>query len=62
MKDKSTTIKHPNTGETKTFAYDHSYWSHDGYTETSSGVYEPEAESSPYTDQVEMVLLIASSK
>ncbi|XP_045187417.2 kinesin-like protein KIF28 isoform X2 [Mercenaria mercenaria] len=51
MKDKSTTIKNPDTGETKTFAYDHSYWSHDGYTETPSGVYEQESPSSQYTDQ-----------
>ncbi|XP_052768758.1 kinesin-like protein KIF28P isoform X2 [Mya arenaria] len=50
MRDKTTVIKNPETGDTKSFAYDHSYWSHDGCTENPSGIYEPESGSS-YADQ-----------
>ena len=50
MKDKTTTIKNPENGDIKSFAFDHSYWSHDGFKETPSGINE--AETDAYTDQV----------
>ncbi|XP_070571376.1 kinesin-like protein KIF28P isoform X2 [Ptychodera flava] len=39
MSGNSTTIKHPESGKTHTFAFDFSYWSHDGYTQDDNGVY-----------------------
>ncbi|KAK2159394.1 hypothetical protein LSH36_154g12000 [Paralvinella palmiformis] len=52
MKDNSTTITNPATGEKKVFAYDHSYWSHDGYNVDPDGIFvsEPDHEP-PYADQ-----------
>ena len=52
MKDKTTTITNPENGDTKMFAYDHSYWSHDSYRETQSGIYETDSPGGPYVDQV----------
>lgn len=52
MKDKTTVIRNPENDDTKTFSYDHSYWSHDGFTETSSGIFEADSPGSIYTDQV----------
>ena len=52
MKDKTTIITNPENGDTKTFSYDHSYWSHDNYRETTSGIYEADSPDSPYIDQV----------
>ncbi|XP_052222139.1 kinesin-like protein KIF28P isoform X2 [Dreissena polymorpha] len=49
MQDKTTNIKNPETGDIKSFSYDHSYWSHDGFKETPSGVSEPDG--SNYADQ-----------
>ncbi|CAH1793752.1 unnamed protein product [Owenia fusiformis] len=36
------------------FTFDHSYWSHDEYEETSSGYLEPTSTTSKYTDQLTM--------
>ena len=52
MEGKSTTIVNPDTGEKKTFAFDHSYWSHDGSMDDNHGISIPESESSVYADQV----------
>lgn len=52
MKGDSTTIKNPENGSTKVFAFDYSYWSHDGFQESDGGVYTPNSGSSNYTDQV----------
>ncbi|XP_013392801.1 kinesin-like protein KIF28P [Lingula anatina] len=49
MRGNATTITNPQNGETKTFAFDHSYWSHDGFKENETGVYIKEKES--YADQ-----------
>ena len=58
MKDNSTTITNPATGEKKVFAYDHSYWSHDGYNVDPDGIFvsEPDHEP-PYADQVQYTML-----
>ncbi|XP_041350719.1 kinesin-like protein KIF28P [Gigantopelta aegis] len=50
MEGKSTTIKNPETGDSKTFSFDYSYWSHDGFTEDQNGVFLPN-EGSNYSDQ-----------
>lgn len=55
MNGQVTTIFHPETREARTFAYDYSYWSHDGFKESPDGVYIPSANSSSensYADQV----------
>ena len=52
MKDKTTVITNPDTGDKKSFSFDHSYWSHDDFTETTEGIYEPNSPNSNYTDQV----------
>ncbi|MES1911981.1 MAG: hypothetical protein MHM6MM_004331 [Cercozoa sp. M6MM] len=38
MNGAQTTIKDPETGQVKTFTFDFSYWSHDGYKEESDGL------------------------
>ena len=55
MRDKTTIIKNPQNGDTKTFSYDQSYWSHDGFIETPSGIYERDSPGSIYTDQVRLI-------
>ena len=52
MNKSSTTIYDPQTGDSRTFTFDNSYWSHDGYKTTEKGIYEPESPQSPYADQV----------
>ena len=52
MNKSSTTIHDPQTGGTKTFTFDHSHWSHDGYKVNEKGIFEPESQLSPYSDQV----------
>lgn len=51
MNGNSTEIKNPEdlSAEPKKFAFDHSYWSHDGYNERSDGYLEPAG--SKYADQ-----------
>ncbi|XP_033735609.1 kinesin-like protein KIF28P isoform X3 [Pecten maximus] len=49
MKGNSTTITDPNSGQEKTFSFDHSYWSHDGFIEDKDGVNK--SESDHYADQ-----------
>jgi len=46
-----TTITNPENGDKKTFTFDHSYWSHDGYKEDSDGVSIADGNIS-YADQV----------
>ncbi len=50
MSGNTTIIKDPHTGEEKKYAYDHSYWSHDGFVEEANGYNRPEGTN--YTDQV----------
>ena len=52
MNKSSTTIHDPQTGGSKTFTFDHSHWSHDGYKVNEKGILEPESQLSPYADQV----------
>ena len=52
MNKSSTTIHDPQTGGSKTFTFDHSHWSHDGYKVNERGILEPESQLSPYADQV----------
>ncbi|CAD6188362.1 unnamed protein product [Caenorhabditis auriculariae] len=50
MPDATTTvIRDPKSGDEKRFAYDYSYWSHDGFIEKSNGYLEPQ--NSHYADQ-----------
>jgi pSer/pThr/pTyr-binding forkhead associated (FHA) protein len=49
MDDSQTVIKHPETKEPKTFNFDFSYWSHDGFHEASDG--ELVADNSKYATQ-----------
>ncbi|XP_060068434.1 kinesin-like protein KIF28P [Ylistrum balloti] len=49
MSGNSTTITDPNSGQSKTFAFDHSYWSHDGFVEDKDGVNIPQTDN--YADQ-----------
>ncbi|PIC40350.1 hypothetical protein B9Z55_011723 [Caenorhabditis nigoni] len=50
MPDEETTvIRDPKTNEEKRFTYDHSYWSHDGFSEKKNGYFEPE--NAHYADQ-----------
>ncbi|XP_064623097.1 kinesin-like protein KIF28P [Lineus longissimus] len=51
MSGKTTVIRHPDTGEEKTFAFDHSYWSHDGFKVNGNGVNVTESEFTKYADQ-----------
>ena len=52
-----TGIKDPNNAkaEPKMFGFDHSYWSHDGFTESSEGYLE--ASGGKYADQVILILI-----
>jgi len=49
MRDATTVIKHPDSGEEKKFTFDHSYWSHDGFTLEENGYARPEDDR--YADQ-----------
>ena len=46
-----TVIRNPENGDKKTFTFDHSYWSHDGFKEDSNGVSIADG-NIPYADQV----------
>ena len=50
----NTTIKDPANpkSEPKLFTFDHSYWSHDGYTEDGNGYLNKSGAGSKYADQV----------
>src|SRR2546423_1883707 len=52
MQDPTTYIRDPQNmkGEPKSFSFDYSYWSHDGFTEREDGYLEPQ--SGKYADQV----------
>jgi hypothetical protein len=54
MNGKTTLIKDPNNlkSEPKSFAFDQSYWSHDGFNERPDGYMEKSSPSSNYADQV----------
>eukprot|EP00002_Diphylleia_rotans_P034349 TRINITY_DN7368_c0_g2_i2.p1 TRINITY_DN7368_c0_g2~~TRINITY_DN7368_c0_g2_i2.p1 ORF type:complete len:836 (+),score=169.73 TRINITY_DN7368_c0_g2_i2:118-2625(+) len=49
MQGSSTTIVNPSSGEDRTFSFDFSYWSHDGFRSDEKGFLVPE--SSQYADQ-----------
>ena len=55
MSGSTTEIRDPEnmSAPPKSFAYDHSYWSHDGYTERPDGYFEPA--NAKYADQVSKV-------
>ncbi|CDW74930.1 chromosome-associated kinesin klp1 [Stylonychia lemnae] len=46
----TTTIRNPETNEVKEFAFDYSYWSHDGFDEEANGYMRPSSDSN-YADQ-----------
>ena len=48
MNDQATTVQRANQ-EPKTFGFDHSYWSHDGFQANANGRLEPAADT--YADQ-----------
>lgn len=50
MSGPTTIVTNPADGEEKKFAYDHSYWSFDGFTEQSDGYNKPDS-SGKYHDQ-----------
>lgn len=61
MYEKTTFLNNPDAPqeEPKKFAYDYSYWSHDGYKETETGLFVPDpshANGHKYCDQVNIVL------
>ena len=57
MKGKTTALFDPKDmkKEPKSFAFDHSYWSHDGCKPQSNGYMAPDGSKSNYTDQVCLV-------
>ena len=54
MSGPTTIVTNPADGEEKKFAYDHSYWSFDGFTEQSDGYNKPDS-SGKYHDQVRII-------
>ena len=59
MKGPVTTIVNPETEEEKEFAFDHSYWSHDGFVEDERGYNTAEGASpspsgTPYASQADV--------
>ena len=50
MAANQTILTHPKLNEEKKFAYDHSYWSHDGFKKESNGYFSPA--NAKYCDQV----------
>ncbi len=53
MNGPQTIITDPKTNEEKKFAFDFSYWSHDGFKTESNGYFSPE--SPKYADQVQFM-------
>jgi len=53
MDGNGTTIKNPANGEVKQFAFDYSYWSHDGFDVEPNGYMRPKPGSN-YTDQAKV--------
>lgn len=49
MQGPSTLITDPQTGKERTFTFDHSFWSHDGFIEEPNGFLVPEGDK--YADQ-----------
>lgn len=56
MSGQQTIITNPENNEEKKFAFDYSYWSHDGFNTDSSGYMS--ASGSKYADQVRIKLKI----
>ncbi len=55
MEGTNTIIKDPKSGQERSFAFDHSYWSHDGFkTDPETGMSEPEFSSSHYASQTKV--------
>ncbi len=50
MEGTSTTITAPDSGKKNTFAFDYSYWSHDGFVDVD-GISLPDGPQSIYTSQ-----------
>lgn len=49
----SITIQDPRDGlSSRTFSFDHAYWSHSGFTQSRCGRYVPEEVGGRYADQV----------
>jgi len=51
MEGATTTIINPDSQEPKTFTFDYSYWSHDGFTVDENQISVPDGPSSDYADQ-----------
>ena len=51
-----TSLTNPNNEKVHTFAYDYSYWSHDGFRENEEGMNVPTGED--YADQVKSFHII----
>jgi len=49
MNGPTTIIFDPNTGDERPFTFDYSFWSHDGFTTNSDGVFVPTSDK--YADQ-----------
>ena len=59
MNGNSTTITNPDNNETKSFTFDYSYWSFDGFKEEKSGYMAPDSShpnGKKFCDQVRFVL------
>lgn len=52
MQNPSTLITDPKTGKDRTFTFDYSFWSHDGFTEEENGLLVPSGPQ--YDDQVKV--------
>lgn len=53
MLGKMTAITDPSTGQKKKFYFDHSYWSHDGFTtDPVTGMFEKDSPDSNYASQI----------
>lgn len=52
MKDNTTTIKEPKISKTRDFVFDYSFWSHDGFSINSEGLYVPQDDR--YADQAKV--------
>merc|ERR1712048_139227 len=54
MQNNTTYIKDPEDGKERDFAFDYSYWSHDGYKEQEDGYLVKSSARSPYHDQAKV--------
>mmetsp|Transcript_27741 Transcript_27741/g.72831 ORF Transcript_27741/g.72831 Transcript_27741/m.72831 type:complete len:1000 (-) Transcript_27741:1314-4313(-) len=54
MKGKQTTITNPQDGKERSFNFDTSYWSFDGFKEQDDGVFVPNSPTSKFSGQLEV--------